>query len=586
MARDTRKEARVARDIIKRRMMPLDIRATIKGYDITHADHFSCIIGDRKMEYRYSMGDIEVRRQGEVLWSCTSTSPELFRMVRPILKDLEGKIKAAVPLPHIATAGDIEHLADLASYANDDWTDFFVPNIVHGANFETTEYDIRLVNIVPGGGVDAKIEVRFPARLGGHLLRAGEVVSHALSFRSKTLSGYDPANPPDELERSCWLAALRYLTFIKENEILKLTGYDRIKKTMAEAGSDAIVNAAGEFTEYGDIARLTEEEQKQALRRIRVSVDPSSIPHVGTGSIEVSWMTVGDPKAASWSQLLERAGTGFFGRGTTFYFDKCEFITSCRGMARTFREATSVHLHSYLIFSALSSAVDAPPGRVLEHARQIAVGAASCMTRRLHDVMRQEVLLQIMRGTQGNEEDKKRLEMASAKMDKYEMGQAARKIAGVLAGLMKDLEDNLKDAETNTRGDSIPITLEEGTGWVFRFNSHNEKKNTLCQDASLVFMVDGRAHIGISLAKAASPAGIAKRLDVDSYVRNARRTGEPKYLVMLCEPEAFCEKMKSGFTGYVAQKLGEIENKKEEYYKAFRDDFPEDLMEIWAMGPG
>jgi len=113
-------------------------------------------------------------------------------------------------------------------------------------------------------------------------------VSHALSFRSKTLSGYDPANPPDELERSCWLAALRYLTFIKENEILKLTGYDRIKKTMAEAGRDAIVNAAGEFTGYGDIARLTDEEQKQALRRTRMSVGPSSVPHVGTGSMEVS----------------------------------------------------------------------------------------------------------------------------------------------------------------------------------------------------------------------------------------------------------------------------------------------------------
>jgi len=414
-------------------------------------------------------------------------------------------------------------------------------------------------------------------------------VSHALSFRNKTLLGYDPADPPDELERSCWLAALRYLTFIKENEILKLTGYDRIKKTMAEAGSDAIVNAAGEFTGYGDIARLTDEEQKQALRRIRVSVDPSSIPHVGTGSMEVSWMTVGDPRVASWSQLLESAGARMFGEGSrwmTHYFDKCEFITSSRGMARTFREATSVHLHSYLIFSALSSAVDAPPGRVLEHARQIAVGAASCMTRRLHDVMRQEVLLQIMRGTQGNEEDKKRLEMASAKMDKYEMGQAARKIAGVLAGLMKDLEDNLKDAEASTRGDSIPITLEEGTGWVFRFDSHNETKNTLCQASSLVFMADGRARSEISLGKAASAAGIGKRVDVDNYLRNARRIGEPKYLVMLCEPGMFCERMKPAFAGYVAQKLGEIEKKKEEYYKAFRDDFPEDLMEIWAKGPG
>jgi len=72
MARDTRKEARVARDIIKRRMMPLDIRAAIKGYDITHADHFSCIIGDRKMGYKYSMGDIEVRRQGEARRSFTA----------------------------------------------------------------------------------------------------------------------------------------------------------------------------------------------------------------------------------------------------------------------------------------------------------------------------------------------------------------------------------------------------------------------------------------------------------------------------------------------------------------------------------
>jgi len=586
--RNTDKERETAARIILKYMTKMETKAALKGYDLG-ATQFTCKIGDEEVGYQYRQGKLEVKTPGMKIneVSAASSSPRLFRLVRPILKDIEKKINAADPLPHIkhVTPENIAKLPELLSYVRPLASVYYATKVTHAENLAGTNYEVDIVDLAR-----AQAQRKLPVMVAGgpyhKSLGLEDVIKHALSFHKKTLAGYNPADPPDATENVCWQAICKHLAFIKENELLIRAGYGHIAKALMMAGKRLVTEGVANCAGYGDIARLSGEEQEEMLGERQADIATSSIPHLGEGTMSLKWMTADGRKITSWDELLEKIAGRLFEPGRNNTPVRFNLTTEYPGAPAFSVTMPRPEAMNWLVFSALNSVCrDGTPGMVTKYAGEIGTGVASFMLRQLDECVREdENALFAMQGASLTQTEEKRRAAVATDTTVYrcELDRAARRVANVLANLMKELNETLRDAETSTSGDTIPITPDAGeNGWAFRFDrSHSE--DSICANAKLVFISDHRTRFEIALARATTPASIVKKISVDEMVPTAQRLGQPRYLRMLEDPEGFCRKMKAAFDGYIAGKLREIEKKREEYYEVLQNDFPEDLMEMWV----
>jgi len=584
--RNTDRERETAARIILKYMTKVETKAAFKGYDLG-ATQFTCNIGGEEVGYQYRQGELEVKTPGMEATSAASREPRLFRLVSPILKDIEERINAADLLPHLkhVTPENIAKLPGLLSFARPLAPVYYAAKITHAENLAGTNYEVDTVDLAH---TKTQRQLAFVMDAGPYRKRLGvdEIVEHALSFREKTLAGYNPADPPDAIENVCWLAICKHLAFIEENELLIRAGHGQIAEALLTAGKrlapEGMANCAG----YGDIARLSGEEQQEMLRERQVDIATSSIPHLGKGTMRLKWMTTDGRKIASWDELLEKIASRLFEpryNSIPVWFNLTAAYPGSPAFPVTMQRPEAMN---WLVFSALNSACrDGAPGMVTKYAEEIGTGVASFMLRQLDEYVREdENLLSVMHGTSLTQaEEKRRVAVAAdTAVYRYELDRAARRVANVLANLMKELNDTLHNAETSTSGDTIPITLDTGeSGWAFRLN-RCYSEDSICANAQLVFISGCRTRFEIALARATTPASIVKKINVDEMVPTAQQLGQPQYLRMLEDPEGFCKKMKAAFDGYIAGKLKEIEKKREEYYEVLQNDFPEDFVEMWV----
>ena len=596
---NTNKEKEIARSIIKKYMYPLIVRAAAKGYKISHTE-FTCEIDGKAFRYSYVSGHLHINTAGKTLEQAHN-SPELFKHVKFVLADLEEKINNAPVLSHVAyfSRDSIERLRTLILRDSkfSVLPVYYYANIHHSHELKKTFYEVNLDKT----GIYKNKRYTYGGRI--NIDNFDKVTNDAISFHEKIAGPLSEGNTwaviPDPEETRHWLDTCQQLVFLRENELLSKLGSINLIKAMKEEGLKCLkegIEICGK--KYGALSRLDRAEQYDIFYNGSSNMKSMPFQHLSEDSgITIDWMLKETGKLNGWEDMYTAFERGLFSKtiGVSLPFSmaslKIDFPISPDASSNSNTVVSISPNRAYcnsdgldfLLFPVLHMSCmnpsDQDQAEVEKLARDTGKGLAECVLSQLNHMLKDCNNKTLSKMKKAPNKEKESLMSLIKETSDYDMNRSIRKVINELASSMEKLDDILKDTDKDNIVYMDDVINIAGTGWVFKKTSPHT-----CNHGSLSYYdKKSRRYTILDVANAKTAASLIKKINLPALKAAAINIGELGFLEIMCHPERFCLGLKDAFEKYGAMKLKEIEEKKDEYYKIFESEYPEDLFEMWVM---